>query len=153
MEIYLYDLFTGRSFTFNSKSIPKNIRNKFIFKHRAKYSELYRYVISSDYIIILLDPKNDYDKLFKAFRVSGSRQLSYGFLKPSLINQEFADFYNFNKENSLIYNNLDLFSAMKKAILLNRNEYKKLQNFIQITKNEVYKISIENVKKIVKRIK
>ena len=140
---------TGRSTTFTSKLIPKNIRNKFIFKLRVPYSKLYRLVDRADFIIILLDPKNEYDKLFKIYRVTGSSQLSYGFLKPSIINKEFADFYNFDNENSLIYENLDLFSAMKKAILLNSNEYKKMQDKLKILKNEIYRISLENIKKVI----
>ena len=140
---------TGRSLTFNSKTIPKIVSNKFIFKHKVDYSELYRLVNGSDFIIILLDPKSKYDNLFKTSRITGSYQLSYGFLKPILINEEFADFYNCNNKNSLIYKGLDLFSAMKRAILLNNYEYKKMQHILQIQKNEIHKLSINNIKKFI----
>ena len=140
---------TGRSYTFNQEKIPKKINNKFIFKHGVEYSELYRLVNSSDYIIILLDPKNKYDNLFKISRITGSYQLSFGFLKPCLINEAFAHFYNFNNENSLIYKKLDLYSAMKRAILLNKNEYKKMQHILEIQKNEIHKLSINNIKKFI----
>jgi hypothetical protein len=32
---------TGRSYTFNQTKIPKTASNKFIFKHKVEYSELY----------------------------------------------------------------------------------------------------------------
>ena len=140
---------TGRSYTFNQAKIPRKASNKFIFKHGVEYSELYRLVNSSDYIIILLDPKNKYDNLFKTSRVTGSYQLSLGFLKPSLINEAFAEFYYFNNQNSLIYKELDLYSAMKRAILLNKYEYKKMQNALQMQRNEIHKIAIKNIKKFI----
>ena len=144
-------IITGRSNIFSSENITKNISDKFIFKLKAKFSELYRLVKSSDFIIILLDPKSSYDNLFNRSRVTGSFQLSIGFLKPCIINKQYSKFYNLNHENSLIYDNLDLFNAMKKAILLNKFEYKKLQNKLKLNKNELYKISIENIKKFIKK--
>ena len=90
---------TGRSYTFNQAKIPRKASNKFIFKHGVEYSELYRLVKSSDFIIILLDPKSSYDNLFNRSRVTGSFQLSIGFLKPCIINKQYSKFYNLNHEN------------------------------------------------------
>ena len=143
---------TGRSSTFNSSSISKNINNKFIFKYNASYSELYKLVNSSDYIIILLDPNIETDKLFKTKKVSGSYQLSLGFAKPCLINNEYAKFYGFNNENSLIYINSNLYSAMKKAIIIKDKKYKEIQRNLIIKKNELYNISINNIRKVINNI-
>lgn len=95
-------IITGRSKAFNSKNIPESLKDNFIFKHFAPYSELYQIVKNSDYIIIPLDPKDENDKLYKNIKVTGSIQLAYGFLKPPIINQEFADFYNLSINNSLL---------------------------------------------------
>ena len=117
---------TGRDSSFNSNSISANISNYFIFNHHVSYSELYQLVDNSDYIItikilinsiifwqiffftILLSPDNKYDEIYKTKKVTGSYQLSLGFNKPCLINKEFAYYYDFNSQNSLIYNDINL---------------------------------------------
>ena len=93
-------IITGRTRAFNSEKIPKNIKDYFIFKLNIPYDEMYKEVEKSDYIIITLDPKNSYDHQYKRIRVTGSMQLSLGFLKPVLINEEFAGFYSLNNENN-----------------------------------------------------
>lgn len=142
-------IITGRSNIFNSKNIPNYLKENFIFKHFAPYSELYQSVINSDYIIIPLDPKDENDKLYKNVKVTGSIQLVYGFLKPPIINQEFADFYNLSIKNSLLYNDFNLFNIMRKAILLDNKDYKKLQRNIKYIEKDIYKLSINNIKNVI----
>ena len=108
---------------------------------------MYCEVDSSDYIIIPLDENSTYDNTYRTYKVSGSVQLSYGFLKPAIISEEFSQFYSFDNKNSLIYNKSSLYYALKKAILLNNNEYKKLQNNLYTTEKKIYKTSFDNVKK------
>ena len=143
---------TGRVSSFNSNRISANISNNFIFNHHVSYSKLYQLVDNSDYIIILLSPDNKYDEKYKTKKVTGSYQLSLGFNKPCLINNEFADYYDLNSQNSLIYNNKNLYIAMKKAILMNNSEYKKIQHNLQIKKKELYNISVNNVKRAIENL-
>lgn len=143
---------TGRVSSFNSNRISANISNNFIFNHHVSYSKLYQLVDNSDYIIILLLPDNKYDEKYKTKKVTGSYQLSLGFNKPCLINNEFADYYDLNSQNSLIYNNKNLYIAMKKAILMNNSEYKKIQHNLQIKKKELYNISVNNVKRAIENL-
>ena len=143
---------TGRVSSFNSNRISANISNNFIFNHHVSYSKLYQLVDNSDYIIILLSPDNKYDEEYKTKKVTGSYQLSLGFNKPCLINNEFADYYDLNSQNSLIYNNKNLYIAMKKAILMNNSEYKKIQHNLQIKKKELYNISVNNVKRAIENL-
>ena len=152
-ENYNFEIIvTGRVNSFKSSSISANISNKFIFKHHVNYTKLYQLVDDSDYIIILLGPNNKYDKIYKTLKVTGSYQLSLGFIKPCLINNEYATYYGLTSENSLIYNGSNLFRAMEKAILLKNKEYKKIQLNLKIKKEELYNISINNVKKTIKYI-
>lgn len=147
-EKYNFELIiTGRSSVFNSSYIPSTLNDTFLFKLGVSYSKLYKAVESSDFIIIPLDPNNRYDDIFKNSKVTGSLQLMLGFLKPVIINQEFAFSYNLNKKNSLIYTNNDLYNTMKKAILLNNKEYKYLQKHLLRLEKEIYKTSINNIKK------
>ena len=41
---------------------------------------------------------------------------------------------------------------MKKAIQLNKNEYKLLQNNLKATVTEIYKKSIQNIKKVINQV-
>ena len=134
---------------FTSKTIPNNIINNFSFKYYIPFDEFYQEVIKSDFIIIPFDPNNETDKSYKTIRVSGSVQLAYGFLKPIIIDKNFADFYFLNNKNSLLYENYDLYSVMKKAIKLNNKEYRQLRNNLNSTVRKIYNISINNIKKII----
>ena len=147
-EIYI----TGRTSIFNSKKIYKNLEDIYFFKHKANYSEFYNIVESSDFIILPLDPHSKKDNEYRKFRASGSIQLVYGFLKPVIINEEFANIYFLNNRNSLLYNNNNFYEIMKKAILLNNKKYKKIQNNIYLLEKEIYNISINNVKNTMKSI-
>ena len=151
-ENFNFDLIvTGRSKRFGSKKIPKIIKKNFIFKYKVSYIELYKYIQSSDYIIIPLDPNSENDILYKTTKATGSIQLVYGFLKPAIINENFSEFYQLNDKNSLIYNNYNLYEIMKKSILLNKKDYKTLQNNLQILAKVIYKKSILNIRKVISK--
>jgi len=152
-ENFNFDLIvTGRSKRFGSKKIPKIIKKNFIFKYKVSYSELYKYIQSSDYIIIPLDPNSENDILYKTTKASGSIQLVYGFLKPAIINENFSEFYQLNDKNSLLYNNHNLYEIMKKSILLNKKDYKTMQNNLQILAKVIYKKSILNIQKVIPKL-
>ena len=128
MEKYNFEIIIiGRNKQFNSNLIPSYLKDVFIFKHNVSFYELYINVEKSDFIIIPLDPKRKNDNQYKCNKVSGSIQLVYGFLKPPIIHREFSYFYNLNDNNSLIYNNNNLYSIIRKAILLNNEVYINLQ--------------------------
>lgn len=152
-ENYNFELIiAGRSKAFNLNQIDNNLRRNIIFKYEVSYSELYKAVISSDFIIIPLDPKNVNDNLYRTTKVTGSIQLVYGFLKPALIHQDFANFYYLNNESSFIYNNSNLYSIMKRAILLSNEDYKIIQKNLYNIEKYVSKISMNNIKKVINSI-
>ena len=115
------------------------------------YHELYEVIKSSDFIIIPFNPDNKLDILYKTILVTGSAQLVYGFLKPVLINREFADFYHFNEQNSLVYNNQNFYEIMKKAILLSNRDYIKLITNLHSVEKKIYETSINNIKKLLNK--
>ena len=94
---------------FQSKIIPQNLINNFLFNYKVYYFELYKDVESSDYIILLFNSKRKFYNKYKHFIVTGNIQLIYGFFKPAIIHNGFSNFYYLNNENSLIYNNLNLY--------------------------------------------
>ena len=140
-------IITGRSRALKAKNIPKILSKNIKLRYGVSYYDLFKAVEQSDYIIIPLDPNNIYERLYNTIKVTGSMQLSYGFIKPVIINQEYANFYNLNMNNSLLYNNSNLYDILQKAILLNNDNYKKLQQNLYSVEKNVYQSSIANVKK------
>lgn len=136
----------GKWNTFTKNNISEKVKDNFTFKYNISYSELYNEVNNSDFIIINLDPNKNGDDAFKKTRVSGSVQLAYGFLKPVIINNNFAKIYNFNSNNSFIYNNSNFIEAMKKSIKMGVRHYKKMQDNLRNTANNIYLKSLNNVK-------
>ena len=79
----------GRTCKFPLKRITKNLKENFIIKNKVSFKELYQVVESCDYILIMLDPNNNKENIYKKYRVTGSAQLTYGFSKPAIINNLF----------------------------------------------------------------
>lgn len=135
----------GKWGTLKPCNISQKVRDNFIFKYNISYSELYKEVNNSDFIIINLDPNNIKDLAFKTRRVTGSAQLVYGFLKPAIINREFASIYYLNKDNSFIYKNSNFKDTLRKAINMKNVNYQKMKENLAKTADYIYKISLENV--------
>jgi len=136
----------GKWHTFSKTQISIILENNFIFKYEVSYSELYKEVYNSDFIIINLDPNLKGDREFHKIRVTGSAQLSYGFLKPPLIHKDFANFYNFNYSNSIIYDNFNFTRAIINAINMKNKDYKSLQYNLSLLSKQIYKKSFYNLK-------
>ena len=143
----------GKQKTFCERNISENLKNYFTFKYQISYYELYEEIIKSDYIIINLDPERIEDIDFSKIRVTGSAQLSYGFLKPVLINERFGSFYNFNSKNSFIFEKSNFSNVMKKAIKLENEKYKRMQENLLLLSKEIYSKSLYNVKNSLKVIR
>lgn len=135
----------GKIKTFSSDDIPKKLKNNFTFKYNVSYSELYKNVFNSDYIIINLNPNLKEDSKFTKTRATGSAQLSYGFVKPVLIHNHFANFYNFDDSNSIIYDNCNFTKAMRNAINMSKKEYSKMKDNLLFLENQIYYESIFNL--------
>jgi len=139
---------TGRSQTLNPQRISKNIKDKFLFNLYISYYNLLKLIETIDFIIITLNRKIPNDNTYNYVRSTGSAQISYGYLKPCLINIDFTKIYGMNNENSIIFNNSknSLYFAMREAIMMTNEEYKKKQYNLKKTADTIYQISKNNVK-------
>ena len=137
----------GKVKRFSIKNISEKLKDNFIFNYKVNYETLYKLVYSSDYIIITLDPDDKKNRIFKNKKVTGSAQLSLGFIKPALINKYFQDKYDMNEENSFPFDKINIYNTLKKAILFNNENYKKMQlNLINLA-NKAKEKSMINIKK------
>ena len=148
--IKFHIIVVGKVKTFSQKDIPLTLKNNFTFKYRISYFELYKEVYRSDYIIINLNPNIKADRQFKKTRLTGSAQLSYGFLKPVLIHEDFADFYNFSSSNSMIYNSFNFTRVMRDAINMGNKNYRNMQKNLFLLSKIIYKESLLNLKSYIK---
>ena len=137
----------GKVKRFSTKNISEKLKDNFIFNYKVNYETLYKLVYSSDYIIITLDPDDKKNRIFKNKKVTGSAQLSLGFLKPAIINKYFQDKYDMNEENCFPFDKKNIYNTLKEAILFNNENYKKIQlNLINLA-NKAKEKSIINIKK------
>jgi len=100
----------------------------------------------ADFFLTLLDPENKENRKYLSESSTGSAQLILGFIKPCLINEEFANAYKFNENNAITYKHNNLAEAMQAAILLKAYEYKKMQSELKILADNVYTESLNNLK-------
>ena len=140
----------GKSHVFSKNDLSKKLINYFTFEYMISYSELYKKIDNSDFIIINFDPKNIEDIRFNKIRVTGSSQLVYGFLKPAIIHKDFAKFYNFNYSNSIIYDNKNFTQSIRNAIIMDNKRYKSIQENLSSLERQIYMESFDNLKKSLK---
>lgn len=115
---------------------------------RVSYSDVCSEMKESDFLLTLLDPENpDHDRYITR-GTSGSFQLIYGFSKPCLIAEKFADVYGFSSENAVVYmGNNDLGAAMQKAIAMTDVEYDRMRNNLISMSRAIYNQSFANLKR------
>ena len=142
----------GKGEEFSYKNISDNLKTNFKFRYHVGFFELYKSVISSDYIIINLYPNYTTNDEYRTIILTGASQLSFGFLKPALIHKGFAKFYNMSSENSFLFDNTTFYKIMKKTVLLNDILYQKKQNNLIKLSVNLYKISYDNVVKTINSI-
>lgn len=131
--------------------IPEEIKPYFDILGRVDYQTMFDELVKSDFILPLLDPEIEAHKRYMENGTSGTFQLIYGFNKPCIIHKVFADIYNFNSSNSLIYeDNSRFFEMMLFAINLKNEEYKKIQECLKIDIENIEMQSIKNLKNILK---
>ena len=132
------------------KNIPESIKNNIIVTGRQISHNMFTLMESSDFFLTLWDKNNPDHNKYKTDQVSGSPQLIYAFNKIPLVQKEFADFYDFNDKNSIIYEDDNLADAMEQAILINDKQYLKLYNELDKLSKSVYEESKQNIKKMIK---
>lgn len=129
--------------------LPEDIRQYFNILGRVDYQTMFDELEKADFILPLLDPETEAHKRYMTGGTSGTFQLVYGFNKPCIIHKVFADIYNFDETNSLIYeNNSELSEAMKKAINIDSSEFIKLQQNLAHITEQITKKSIDNLSSI-----
>ena len=132
-----------------SINIPEELKDIIHYKGKLPFNKMYKEMEKADFFLPLLDPNNEHHRRYLNETTTGSRQLILGFLKPCLINEEFAKAYEFTSDNSIIYSENNLLDAMKKAIDINSEDYAKLQQSLDKLARSIYEKSLENLKDVI----
>ena len=128
--------------------IDPKIRQFFSVLGRVSYTAMYSEMRKSDFYLSLLDPDNPDHNRYITMGTSGSFQLIYGFSKPCLIAEKFADVYGFMSDNAIVYReNKELASAMQKAIDMTDVGYERMRSNLITMSNGIYKQSLSNLKR------
>lgn len=128
------------------KKIPKATQKHIKILGHLDYPDMYKYVELSHFFLPLLDPDNNDHEKYITSKVTGSAQLIYGFKKIPVIHNKFANFYRFNKNNAILYD--DLTDGMRDAIKSTTQQYKKYIQELDNTATEIETESEKNLQKI-----
>lgn len=131
--------------------IPENIKKYIVMPGRQIAEKMYRYMEQADFFLTLWDKNNPTHDKYRTNLISGSPQLIFGFNKIPIIQKEFADFYDFDNANAIVYQDDNLASAMERAILMKNPEYKKMYSKLEDLTKEVYNESLTNLKNILEK--
>ncbi len=125
-----------------SEALPASIRTF----GRLPFDKMFELLEKADFLLPLLDPKNDGHKHYLQGVTSGSRQLILGFSKVPVVHSTFAMVYDFSEEDSILHGDDGLMEAMKRALTMTDNEYVSLQMGLKKLAETVYHESLDNLK-------
>lgn len=116
--------------------------NYFKYIYSPNFKELYNEVEKSDFILMPFNLSQH--KKYLTHVTTGQMQLSLGFLKPIIINEEFADVYSLNDNNAIIYKGANLDEAIIRAINMPKEDYEQMQRNIKKLKDKIFEKSCTN---------
>ena len=133
------------------KHLPKELHKFFDIKGRLSFSKMYDELEKADFMLTSYNEDDPEHIRYNTSGTSGNFQLMYGFLKPCIITQGFAPINGLNNKNSILYEKEENYpDAIEKAINMDNNSYKQMQNNLREYQEWLYKNSLENLKNIIK---
>jgi hypothetical protein len=136
----------------NVLNVPDDIRKYFKYEGELNAEDLSAKLMDSDFCLMLLDPENHKHDRYITYYCAGSAQLVYGFRKPPIVHKKFAAPYGFDDSNSIVYDKKNLADAMYRAILMSQKKYNLMQKNLLSLSREIYRESLENLRKRVNSI-
>jgi hypothetical protein len=130
--------------------IPSELRDHVTLKGRVSFKILFEEVEQASFILTLLSPENPQHDHYRMTRVTGAAQLSYGFRKPVVIQQAFANSYGFTVSNALPYEH-DLAGALISAIQMSQEAYARMQGDLGRLADALKMESLSNLQQSVEK--
>ncbi len=112
----------------NGVEVPPSLNDNFIKLGRLSFAALYEEVENSDFLLTAFQKDNPAHSYYRTTGTSGSFQLSYGFSKPGIFQQDYIAGTGVTPENSLLYDeDGGMLDAMKTAIEMPPDQYEVMQ--------------------------
>lgn len=128
--------------------LSDKIKNFITFTGRIPYDTMYNIISKCDFFLPLLDPI--FHLKYAKTLTSGSFQLSYGLNIPILIHSFFAEVYNFDNGNSIIYeDDEDFIDKLVDVIEMNEETYANIKINLEKKAKKIYKDSLSNLKEAI----
>ncbi len=132
------------------KDLPEKLRPFIDIKGRLPFNKMYDELEKADFMLTAYNENDPMHIRYNTSGTSGNFQLVYGFLKPVVIIESFAEINGFNNENSILYKNDNEYtSALEKGIKMSIEEYAKMQASLKEYKDELYESSLKNLKGLI----
>lgn len=127
--------------------LPDAVRRHVRILGHLDFDDMYDCVERSDFYLPLLDAENPDHERYITQQVTGSMQLVYGFACVPVVDKKFADFYDLNNKNAVLYSG-DLAGAMQRAIEMSDDTYDKTRRVLTKTATNIASETQENFKRL-----
>jgi hypothetical protein len=132
--------------------MKKHLFRKYVIqKGRVSFKELYSALDKCKYILVLINPRDRAHEHHITYTTSGIKQIILGFGKIPIIHEEVASKYGFDMTNSILYNDTNICSALL-AVGGDLNGNDDMIDSIKALKDNIYSLSLANLKSAVKKI-
>ena len=99
---------------------------------------MFEIIEKSHFLFSGLDPDYEKHTIYKTGTTTGALQMSMATVKPLIIEKSFADFYNLDNSNAIVYvGNKDFASKFKLALDMKPNEFNTIQENILKTRKSL----------------
>lgn len=127
--------------------VPQDLKNLITITGKLKFADLWNIYEKSDFMMPMLNPEVESHTKYNTGTVTGSWQIMMGFLKPSVMHQDFTNYYRLDDSNSIVYkSNSDLAQVMESCINMSQTEYRNLQDGLRLLSEKIYGESLLNLK-------
>jgi hypothetical protein len=114
------------------------------------FRALFREIDRADFLDASVLPEQK--TVFTSNRTSGTKQLSLGFLKPCIIEQEIAEYYGFSERSAVVYTEGKMEDAVLRAARMPEEEYRAMVAELEKLRDEVRARSERNLKDMIDRL-
>lgn len=137
----------------NQLDIPKELEKRITFHQALPFRDMYRKMEESDFILALLDPDIREHARYLKSATSGTFQLAYGFRKPCIIHEAYAETFLFNDQNSLVYRSNNEFPrALWKAVFMDPEAYTERVQHMEALYQQVMASSTQNMDNLLRSL-
>ena len=132
----------------NLRGVSKALEKHVELRGALPFSDMFDTIEEADFFLTAYElPKHS---RYITSGTSGSFQLIYGFLKPCIINSDFAEINKFDTSNSIIYKTSDEYAdAMERAIKMGIKDYSKMRDALSDTVLQINAESLSNLRKAI----